>query len=156
MVAAEKQQEKAATQIESSAGEQRGQNSGTDKGKNVVVGMFNHMALINHISIAAFLAKPASIKPRESLFVDAKLKGKNVRIMVDTGATHNFVTKQKAKELGLNYVASNTKLKTVNATPTSVHGFAMKVPIDLGDWTGLTDFTIAPMDVFDVILGLDS
>ena len=76
--------------------------------------------------------------------------------MLDTGATHNFVMEQMAKELGLNYVASNTLLKTVNATPTSVHGFAMKVPIDLGDWTGLTDFTIAPMDVFDVILGLDS
>ena len=128
----------------------------TDKGKNVVVGMFNHRALFNHISIAALAAQPASIKPRESLFVDAKLNGKDVRIMLDTGATHNFVTEQKAKELGLNYVASNTMLKTINATPTFVHGFAMKVPIDLGDWTGLTDFTIAPMDVFDVILGLDS
>ena len=78
-------------------------------------------------------AQPASIKPRESLFVDAKLNGKDVRIMVDTGATHNFVTEQKAKELGLNYVASNTMLKIVNATTTSVHGFARKVPIDLGD-----------------------
>ena len=122
--------EKAATPIGSSAGEQRGQSSGSDKGKNVVVGMFNHMALINHISIAALLAKPASIKPRESLFVDAKLNGKNVRIMVDTGATHNFVTKQKAKELGLNYVASNTKLKTVNATQTTIRGLAPKVPIE--------------------------
>ena len=75
--------------------------------------------------------------------------------MVDTGATHNFVTEQKAKELGLTYVASNTMLKTVNALPTYVHGFAPKVPIDLGGWTGLTDFTIAPMDVFDIILGLD-
>ena len=117
--------------------------------------MFNHMALINHISIAALAAKPASIKPRESLFVYAKLNGKNVRIMVDTGATHNFVMEQKAKELGLNYGASNTKLKTVNATPTSVHGIAPKVPIDLREWTGQTDFTISPMDVFDVILGLD-
>ena len=75
--------------------------------------------------------------------------------MVDTGATHNFLTEQNAKELGLNYVYNNTFLKTVNTTPTSIHGIAPKVPIDLGDWTGLTDFTIAPMYVFDVILGLD-
>uniref|UniRef100_A0A3Q7EY43 CCHC-type domain-containing protein n=1 Tax=Solanum lycopersicum TaxID=4081 RepID=A0A3Q7EY43_SOLLC len=155
MVVAEKQQEKAATQAESSAGEQRGQSSGSDKGKNVAVGMFNHMALINHISITALAAKPASVRPRESLFVNAKLNNKDVRIMVDTRATHNFVTEQKVKELGLSYVASNTKLKTVNATPTTVHGFAPKVPIELGDWMGQTDFTIAPMDVFDVILGLD-
>uniref|UniRef100_A0A3Q7IGZ8 CCHC-type domain-containing protein n=1 Tax=Solanum lycopersicum TaxID=4081 RepID=A0A3Q7IGZ8_SOLLC len=113
MVAAEKQQEKAAAQASSSAGEKRGQSSGADKGKNVAVGMFNHMALISHISIAALAAKPAGVRPRESLFVDAKLNGNDVRIMVDTGATHNFVTEQKAKELGLNYVASNTKLKTL-------------------------------------------
>uniref|UniRef100_A0A3Q7EXY1 CCHC-type domain-containing protein n=1 Tax=Solanum lycopersicum TaxID=4081 RepID=A0A3Q7EXY1_SOLLC len=149
MVAAEKQQEKAAMQTRGSVAEQRGQNSGMDKGKNVIVGMFNHMDLFNHISIAALAAQSASIKPRESLFVDAKLNGKDVRIMLDTGATHNFVTEQKAKELGLNYVASNTMLKTINATPTFVHGFAPKVSIDLGDWSGLIDFTIVPMDVFD-------
>ncbi|XP_069150358.1 uncharacterized protein [Solanum lycopersicum] len=113
------------------------------------------MALINHISIAALAAKPASVRPRESLFVDAKLNGTDVRIMVDIGATHNFVTEQKARELGLSYVASNTKLKTVNAIPTTVTGFAPKVSIELGEWAGQTDFTIAPMDVFDVILGLD-
>uniref|UniRef100_A0A3Q7I7Z1 Reverse transcriptase domain-containing protein n=1 Tax=Solanum lycopersicum TaxID=4081 RepID=A0A3Q7I7Z1_SOLLC len=155
MVAAEKQQEKAAAQASSSAGEKHGQSSGADKGKNVAVGMFNHMALISHISIAALAAKPAGVRPRESLFVDAKLNGKDVRIMVDTGATHNFVTEQKAKKLGLNYVASNTKLKTINATPTTVNGFAAAVPIELGEWAGQTDFTIAPMDVFDIILGLD-
>ena len=155
MVAAEKQQEKAAAPAGTSAGEKRGQSSGADKGKNVAVGMFNHMALISHISIAALAAKPVGVRPRESLFVDAKLNGSDVRIMVDTGATHNFVTERKAKELGLNYVASNTKLKTVNATPTTVNGFAAAVPIELGEWAGQTDFTIAPMDVFDVILGLD-
>ena len=63
MVVAEKQQEKAATQAGSSAGEQRGQSSGSDKGKHVIVCIFNHMALINHISIVALAAKVASIKP---------------------------------------------------------------------------------------------
>ncbi|XP_069150389.1 uncharacterized protein [Solanum lycopersicum] len=155
MVTAEKQQEKVAMQTRGSAGEQRGQNSRTDKGKNVDVGMFNHMALFYHISLAALAAQPASIRSRESLFVDANLNGKDVQIMVDTGATHNFVTEQKAKDLGLTYVASNTMLKTLNALPTSIHGFATKVPIDLGGRTGLTDFTIAPMDVFDIILGLE-
>ncbi|KAH0743133.1 hypothetical protein KY290_031126 [Solanum tuberosum] len=75
--------------------------------------------------------------------------------MVDTGATHNFVTKERAKDLCLNYVASKTMLKTVNALPTTVHSFAPKVPIDLGRWKGLTDFTIVPMDVFNIILGVD-
>ncbi|XP_075101865.1 uncharacterized protein LOC142177290 [Nicotiana tabacum] len=46
-------------------------------------------------------------------------------------------------------------MKTVNALPTTVHGFAPNVHIALGGWQGLTDFTVAPMDVFDIILGLD-
>ncbi|KAH0693436.1 hypothetical protein KY285_020533 [Solanum tuberosum] len=72
-------------------------------------------------------SKPASVRPRESLFVNAKLNGKDVRIMVDTGATHNFIKKERAKDLCLNYVASDTMLKTVNALPTTVHGFTPKV-----------------------------
>ncbi|XP_015166051.1 uncharacterized protein [Solanum tuberosum] len=154
-VAAQKQQEQAASQTGGPSSEQGGQASGAEKNKNVAVGMFNHMALFNQMTLSALTAQPASIRPRESLFVNAKLNGKDVRIMVDTGATHNFVTKERATDLCLNYVASDTMLKTVNALPTTVHGFAPKVPIDLGGWKGLTDFTIAPMDVFDIILGLD-
>ncbi|KAG5581389.1 hypothetical protein H5410_052016, partial [Solanum commersonii] len=52
-----------------------------------------------------------------------QVEWKDVRIMVDTGATHNFVTKKRAKDLCLNYVASDTMLKTVNTFPTTVHGF---------------------------------
>ncbi|XP_049391610.1 uncharacterized protein LOC125856067 [Solanum stenotomum] len=155
MVAAQKQQEQTAAQTGGTSGEQSGHTGGTDRNKNVVVGMFNHMALFNHMTIAALAAQPASVKPRESPFVDAKLNGKDVRIMVDTGATHNFVTREKATDLRLYHVASDTMLKTVNALPTNVHGFAPKVSIDLGGWKGFTDFTIAPMDVFDIILGLD-
>ncbi|XP_049382777.1 uncharacterized protein LOC125847126 [Solanum stenotomum] len=155
MVAAQKQQEQTVAQTEGPSREQTGQTGGTDRNKNVVVGTFNQMALFNHMTLAVLAAQQGSVRPRESLFVNAKLNGKDVRIMVDTGATHNFVTKKSATDLCLNYVTSDTMLKTVNALPTTVHGFAPTVPIDLGGWKGLTDFTIAPMDVFDVILGLD-
>ncbi|KAG5620590.1 hypothetical protein H5410_005808 [Solanum commersonii] len=85
------------------------------------------------MTLAALAAQSANVRPHESLFVNAKLNGKTVRIMVDTGATHNFVTEERAKDLYLNYVASDTILKIVNALPTIVHGFAPKVPIDLGE-----------------------
>lgn len=75
--------------------------------------------------------------------------------MVDISATHNFVREEWAKDLGRAYVFSDTLLKTVNALSTTVYGFAPRVQLVLGDWKGLTDFTIAPMDVFDIILGLD-
>uniref|UniRef100_M1DYV0 Polyprotein n=1 Tax=Solanum tuberosum TaxID=4113 RepID=M1DYV0_SOLTU len=100
------------------------------------------MALFNHITLAALATQPASIRPRESLFVNAKLNGKDVRIMVDTGATHNFVTKERATDLCLNYVVGDTMLKTVNALPTTVHGFTPKVPI--GGQTGRAQIFITP------------
>ncbi|KAG5619634.1 hypothetical protein H5410_004852 [Solanum commersonii] len=127
MVVAQKQQEQASAQTGGPPEEQCGHAGGADKGKNVAVGMFNHMALFNHMTLAALAAQPASIRPCKSLFVNAKLNDKNVRIMIDTGATHNFVTKERAKDLCLNYVSSDTMLKTFNALPTTVHGFTPKV-----------------------------
>ncbi|KAG5594960.1 hypothetical protein H5410_036192 [Solanum commersonii] len=76
------EQKQAAAQIGGPPGEQGGQAGRADRGKNVDVGMFNHMTL------AALAAQPASVRPRESLFVNAKLNGKDVRIMVDTGVWH--------------------------------------------------------------------
>ncbi|XP_055814138.1 uncharacterized protein LOC129883521 [Solanum dulcamara] len=145
MVAAQKQQE----QIVVQAGRQPGECGGQ------AVGLFNNMTLFNHMTLAALAAQPPKIRPRESLFIDAKMNGKDVRIMVDTGTTHIFATEERAKDLGLSYVSSDTLLKTVNAIPTTVHGVAPKVRISLGEWAGLADFTVAPMDVFDIVLGLD-
>lgn len=149
MVAAQKQQEKAAMQTRKISREQGRRIGAAYKGKNVYVRLFNHMTLV------ALDAQLFGVRLHESLFINAKLNGKGVRIMVDTGATHNFVTNKLSKDLGLNYVASNMMLKTVNAHPTIVHGFAPKVLIDLGGWKGLTNFTIAPMDVFYIIMRLD-
>ncbi|KAG5613967.1 hypothetical protein H5410_013791 [Solanum commersonii] len=61
MVAAQKQQEQTAAQTGRPSGEQSGQTGGTDRNKNVAVGMFNHMALFNHLSIAALVAQPACV-----------------------------------------------------------------------------------------------
>lgn len=107
------------------------------------------------MTLAALVSQSANVSPRKSLFIKAKVNGKDVRIMVDTRATHSFVTVKKAMELGQSYVSSDTMLKTINALPAIVHGFNPKVPIDLGGWTGFTDFAISPMDVFNIILGLD-
>ncbi|PHT84835.1 hypothetical protein T459_13278 [Capsicum annuum] len=153
MVAATRR-DQASAQAESS-GEQEAQAATSEKGKGHAVGLFNHMALFNHMTLAALAAKKHSVRARESLFVDGKVNGRAVRIMVDTGATHNFVTEEKAKELGLAFVTSDSMLKTVNCLPTNVNGLAPRVSLTLGGWKGETDFSVVPMDVFDIVLGLD-
>lgn len=75
--------------------------------------------------------------------------------LVDTGAEPNIVTKAAADQLGLKYRPCRAYLKTINAPPTPVSGLAQAVDIALGDWHGKTDFYVAPVDLFDIILGQD-
>ncbi|KAG9450462.1 hypothetical protein H6P81_010427 [Aristolochia fimbriata] len=45
--------------------------------------------------------------------------------------------------------------KAINAEAKIVHGRAMRTTLVLGEWVGSTDFTIADLDDFNVILGLN-
>ncbi|XP_019238284.1 PREDICTED: uncharacterized protein LOC109218379 [Nicotiana attenuata] len=114
-----------------------------------------NLAQMGQNLLGAVMGKEPRLKEKGSLFVDAKLNGQSVRIMVDTGATHNFVTGAKAKSLGLVFSPSNSLLKTVNANLTNVNGVARNVQLNLGAWQGCINFFVAPMDVFDIVLGLD-
>ena len=73
--------------------------------------------------------------------------------MVDTGAEVNIMTKTATTRLGLCYSPINAQLRTVNAPPTPVSGVAHRVSITLGEWQGNTNFTFAPLDLFDIIHG---
>lgn len=72
--------------------------------------------------------------------------------MVDTSMEANIISKAATTKLGLNYSPSNNHLKTVNAPPTPIYGLAHGVDITLGKWHGKTNFVIAPLDIFDIIL----
>ncbi|KAK2988316.1 hypothetical protein RJ640_000303 [Escallonia rubra] len=89
------------------------------------------------------------------LYVEAKLNGKPAQVMVDTGATHNFVTMEEAKRLGLKVVGGGGWLKSVNTNAKPLQGAARQVEMCLGSWRGLVDFSVAPMDDFKVVIGLD-
>lgn len=96
-------------------------------------------------------------KPRENQaqVVDIMINGHPARAMVDTGAEPNIITKSAAAKLGLKYGPSRAQLKSANAPATPVCGVAQGVKIALGDWHGKSDFHIAQVDIFDVILGQD-
>ncbi|KAH0714291.1 hypothetical protein KY284_007196 [Solanum tuberosum] len=93
-------------------------------------------------------------KPRgyDAQYVDLMINGRHVCAMVDTGAEVNIMTKTVATRLRLSYNPSNAQLKTVNAPSTPVSGVAYGVSITLGEWQGNTNFTVAPLDLFDIIL----
>ncbi|KAK2992860.1 hypothetical protein RJ640_011953 [Escallonia rubra] len=89
------------------------------------------------------------------LYVEAKLNGKPTKVMVDTGATHNFVTREEATRLGLKVVSGGGWLKSVNTDAKPLQGTARQVEMCLGTWRGLVDFSVAPIDDFKVVIGLD-
>ena len=73
--------------------------------------------------------------------------------MVDTGAEINIMAKTAATRLGLCYSPNNAQIRTFNAPPTPVDGVAHGVSITIGGWQGKINFTVTPLNIFDIILG---
>lgn len=50
---------------------------------------------------------------------------------------------------------SGNRMKTVNSETQPTYGVAKNVNTKIGDWSGSLDFTVATMDDFKVVLGMD-
>ena len=72
--------------------------------------------------------------------------------LVDSGATHNFISTRETARLGLKLAKDDNKLKAVNSQAHETHGWAKNVEIQMGDWKGTIDFLSVPLDDFDFIL----
>ena len=75
--------------------------------------------------------------------------------LVDSGATHNFVSTNEVARLGLKLVRDDSKLQVVNSQAQETHGMAKNMEIQMGDWKCTIDFLSVPLDDFDFILGND-
>ncbi|XP_072083760.1 uncharacterized protein [Arachis hypogaea] len=109
---------------------------------------------IQHIN--AVKTKEASTAEKKGLiYVKAFINEKPVMAMIDTGATHNFITPDEARRLGLKITEKNGWFKPVNTKGEPLKGVAKRVEMTLGSWKGLVDFSVAPMDDFKIVIGLD-
>ncbi|KAL0546314.1 hypothetical protein IC582_016221 [Cucumis melo] len=75
--------------------------------------------------------------------------------MVDSGATHNFITEAEAKRLNLRWEKDAGRMKVVNSAALPIIGLVKRTMIRLGGWSGLVDFVVVKMDDFDVVLGME-
>ncbi|GKC00386.1 gag-aspartyl protease domain-containing protein [Tanacetum coccineum] len=78
-----------------------------------------------------------------------------VRALVDSSATHNFVAVDEAKRLGINTTKGSGTIKAVNSEAKPIHGVAKDVRAKIGEWEGTIDLSVVPMDDFKVVLGLE-
>ncbi|KAF2291636.1 hypothetical protein GH714_027757 [Hevea brasiliensis] len=88
-------------------------------------------------------------------FVQIEVGGKELRALLDTGASHNFLTVEEAKRLGIPYEKEMGWLKAVNSTPNLIHGVARDTKVRIGDWHGTLDFFVVSMDDSPCILGVE-
>ena len=72
--------------------------------------------------------------------------------MVDSSATHNFITVAEARRLNLHWKEDTEKMNVVNSTALLVVGIVKWVAIQLEGWSGFVDFVVVGMDDFDVVL----
>ncbi|XP_020101642.1 uncharacterized protein LOC109719402 [Ananas comosus] len=110
------------------------------------------LRLVNAVQGLASSSKPLN---KELLYIDVTLNGRATRALVDTGATHNFVAEAEAKRIGLPLEKDASRIKAVNSEAQPVAGVAKGVAIAVGPWRGTANFTAAPIDDFQVILGMD-
>ncbi|KAM2106330.1 hypothetical protein ACFX1X_015700 [Malus domestica] len=106
-------------------------------------------------AIQTTLPQPKAQVGGGSLFVDVKTGDKTTRVLVDTGATHNFMTSEEATRLGLRVTKEPGSVKTVNSAATPIVGVARNVHVDIGTWKGTIDFTVVKMDDYGVVIGLE-
>ncbi|CAA7389527.1 unnamed protein product [Spirodela intermedia] len=91
------------------------------------------------------LAKAIQATHRRLLFVEAAaINTITTRVLVDSKATHNFLSKREVSCLRLRLVQINNRIKVVNSKPQASVGLAPQL-----------DFLVLWMDNFDVMLGTD-
>jgi len=88
-------------------------------------------------------------------YVRMKIGGTEVLTMVDSGASHNFMSEDTVRRLGLKFVPVEAHMKTVNSPPTAILGIDEKVDTVLGEWSGKVDFTIVRIDDYEAVLGME-
>ncbi|KAL6319749.1 hypothetical protein AAG906_036807 [Vitis piasezkii] len=68
------------------------------------------------------------------MHIHAIVNGVQVKALVDSGATHNFVATKEAAKLGLKLEEDTSRIKAVNSKAQKIQGVAKNVPMQIGDW----------------------
>jgi hypothetical protein len=103
-----------------------------------------------------FMAKASSLKPRPNLlYLEAKINDRNVSCLVDTGATHSFMSPKLAKELGLPTGRAGKPINVwfAKGKPHETKEVALNVNLKCGTLEFKNNFTLCEMDEVDFILG---
>ncbi|KAL4352016.1 hypothetical protein GQ457_06G013590 [Hibiscus cannabinus] len=112
-------------------------------------------AHIGSLQLLNGIQSTPKIETKGLLFVDVAINGKATRAMVDTGASHNFISPEEATRLGVKVTGGKGSIKAVNSAAKPIYGIAQEVKTDVGTWCGRLNFSIVLMDDYKLILGIE-
>ncbi|GMI83616.1 hypothetical protein HRI_002030900 [Hibiscus trionum] len=107
-------------------------------------------AIVSNLQVNSLSNKPKS----GLMFVEVTIAGKQLRALVDTGASELFISEGAAQKLNLNVLKTSGWIKTVNSKEAPIAGVAKRVEIQLGSWKGREDIKVIPLDGYDLVIGL--
>uniref|UniRef100_A0A803N1U0 Uncharacterized protein n=1 Tax=Chenopodium quinoa TaxID=63459 RepID=A0A803N1U0_CHEQI len=87
------------------------------------------------------------------MYVDVHVNGHDIKAMVDTGATHKFVSEGGAKKLDLPLSGCTSRMKAMNSDALVAKGRLCGVNVQVGSWKRKTDLIVVTLDDFELILG---
>lgn len=88
------------------------------------------------------------------MYVEAYINCIKTQVLIDIGAMHNFIKRVEVRRLGLYVEKEEGFLKSVNAAAKPLDVVVRGVDIHMGKWRGEVNFSVAPLDDFDVVLGM--
>ncbi|GJW10521.1 acetyl-CoA acetyltransferase, cytosolic 1-like protein [Tanacetum coccineum] len=79
----------------------------------------------------------------------------STRALVDTGASHNFISVDEAKRLGLETTKDSGWIKAVNGGAKAISGVARGMKTKIGGWEGELDLSVVPIDDYQLVLRME-
>ncbi len=92
--------------------------------------------------------------PRGLLYAPICIGGHIFQALIDTGATDFFVDLATAKRLNLKIEHDEHTFKAVNSAEVATSGTSKDVEIQFGAWTGRVTAVVAPIDDYEVVIGM--
>ncbi|KAF2303688.1 hypothetical protein GH714_021227 [Hevea brasiliensis] len=89
------------------------------------------------------------------MLVKAGVQGTPIVALVDTGADTLYMSTQLADEIKLPYEKVQGSVKGMIAESMPISGVAKNVSLQIGQWQGKVDITIAPLNEKKLYLGID-
>jgi hypothetical protein len=106
------------------------------------------------IALNANLAQAECIR---LIFLKGKIAKRDVLCLLDTWASHNFITRENAKrmELHLEELKAPIEVHFADGVPHPTTSQAKEVSFQLGNWRGKVDLLVSALGGMDCVLGME-